>query len=82
MQTTYLHEVDDRCSHKTVVSEQKVVNSEQVLEFHIQNPNLTLDIMQSFDLVPMTHDEAVQALAQAQSDCEKYQSVDSTPNAK
>ena len=70
----YLHEVTNRCTGKTVVSEVKTASYSSLLNFQVLNPNLEDDVYASYQLVPMTEQEAVEALTQAKSECESYTS--------
>lgn len=71
-EVTTLHEVYNRCTGETRVSERKTQVETRDLEFAIENPNLSRDISRSYDLVPMTDEEAKQALAKAKRNCENY----------
>lgn len=72
--TTYLHEVYNRCIGKTLISEQKVIptQDEEHFSFKLDNPNLHDDVNASYLLLPMTDEEAASAFDKAKSDCESY----------
>lgn len=68
----YQHEVVDECTGRVIVSERTNLSARCDFNFAVNNPNLSPDIAASYDLLPMTPDEAAAALKTAQSDCEKF----------
>lgn len=66
---TYLHEIYNLCTQETRYSErvEKMENLEQV--FPIQNPNLSPDITKSYQLLPMSRQDAESALSDAKKAC-------------
>ncbi len=68
----YLHEAIDRCMDRTIVSERKTKTESWTQEFQIHNPNLDYDIFASYQLVPMSNDQAQAAFIKAKLDCETY----------
>ncbi len=67
---TYQHEVTNWCTGKSILSERKVLSETSTLGFPIDNPNLHDDVYASYQLLPLTEDEAKAALAQAKAECE------------
>jgi len=70
----YLHEILDGCGwHHRVVFTQQVNRTENTLvHFTVDNPNLHNDVQASYDLAPMTPEEAHKAFQKVHRECLNY----------
>ncbi|MCM2324333.1 MAG: hypothetical protein NDJ90_13835, partial [Oligoflexia bacterium] len=75
VETTYLHLLLNRCGMMNdVLLREEIVNRwENPVVFTVENPNLSDEIVASYQLVPMTEAEARVALEEARERCERYQ---------
>jgi hypothetical protein len=73
-ETEYLHLILNKCSyhHDTILSEHVNMPREREVTFSVDNPNLHDTVSATYDLAPMTDDEAKSALEKARQECEKY----------
>lgn len=66
---TFEHSFIDVCSGVKTFSEIKIFNSNDSIDFSLQNPNLDPEISETYKLAPLTENEALQEYEKLQTEC-------------